>query len=350
MGKAKSKNRHLPPRMIQPAGRRSYYYLGPPRGPEKKRLCIPLGADYILALLKYREIECQPDDVQTVRQMLDTALILMKPDLKPRSFVEFERAARTLGPAFAGHSFDSVTPQMIAIYLERRSAKVAANREIAFFSTAWDLARRRGWTNLPNPTAGIRRNPERKRKRIASADELRALLYGSDGTQKNCVEADMVGLSLMTAIRVSDMLSLTVSQADPKTNPQGLTVRPQKTDTSTEVQLCFQWTDELRGLVERCVQRARSAGSKHLFFASRGRRRTQPFTVNSFQTKWHRYFVSCSVEGLTWHDLRRTALNSKKRLEGSDAAQILAGHASITTTERYLVGVGETLVTPLALP
>lgn len=334
MGRTRSKNKHLPPRMQMKRGR--FYWTPFVQG---KVVWRPLGDDYAQALLKWRELEGINEGAATVPQMLERALGVLAESIKTGTFREYSRAMHNLRGAFEGFTLVDVEPRHIAQYLETRTAKVSANREIVFFSRAWEVARRRGWTNLPNPCAGIKRNKERSRKRAASQEEIRALLSRDEPL------TDMVELSLMTAIRESDLLNLTVRAIE----PEGLRIKPRKTDESTEAELLFRWTPELRAVLDRAKARRRRVGSLYLFPVRCRGRAGQPYTVNTFQNVWRRYFARCGVSGLTWHDLRRTALQMREAEAGKDAAQKLAAHASVTTTEGYLAGVGAAVVEPVRL-
>ena len=313
-----------------------YYYTPYVSG---KVVWTPLGDDFAAALLRWKELEGINDGAETVYKLLERALGSLVHRVKPRTFQEFSRALHNLKGAFEGFTPQDVEPRHIGAYLEARTAKVSANREIAFFSTAWEIGRRAGWINLPNPCLGIKRNPEKSRKRVARPEEIAALL-GRDEPL-----TDMVELTLMTAARESDMLSLTWRSFE----TDGLRIKPQKTETSTEAELLFRWTPELRSLVERIKGRRSRVGSVYVFPVKRRDRAGQAYTVNSFQNVWRRYFQRCEVEGLTWHDLRRTALNLREKAEGKESAQRLAAHASVTTTEGYLANVGAVEVAPNVL-
>lgn len=334
MGRTRTKDKHLPPRM-QMKGRR-YYWTPYVNG---KVVWKPLGDDYVQALMRWRECEGLSEGAATVPQMLDNALVVLAERLKPATFREYTRAANNLKPAFEGFTPADVEPRHVAQYLETRTARVSANREIAFLSTCWEIARRRGWIKLPNPCDGIRRNKERSRKNTAKPDDVRALLARDEPL------TDMVELSLMTAIRESDLLNLTMRAIE----PEGLRIKPAKTDESTEAELLFKWTPELRAVLDRARARRRRVGSIYLFPVRCRSRAGQPYTVNTFQNVWRRYFARCGVVGLTWHDLRRTALQMRKNESGLEAAQTLAAHSSITTTEGYTSGVGAAVVEPVRL-
>lgn len=338
MGRNRKANKHLPPRMQMKGGR---YYWTP--FIEGKLQWHPLGSDYVQALLKWRELEGLNEGAATVSQLIDNALGVLAEKVKPSTFKEFTRAANNLKPPMEGMRPSDLTPHEIAKYLETRSAKVSANREIAFLSIAWELARRRGWINLPNPCTGVKRNREQSRKRVAKPAEIAALLSLDEPV------TDMVELTLMTALRESDMLNLTLHAIEDK----GLRVKPRKTEGSTEAELFFPWAvpggQELRAVIDRAKARRRRVGSVYLFPVTRRDRAGQAYTVNSFQNVWRRYYERCGVSDLTWHDLRRTALQLREREMGKEAAQKLAAHASITTTEGYLGGVGAVEVAPVRL-
>lgn len=338
MGRLRTKNRHLPPRMQLKGGR--YYWTPYVDGKLKWQ---PLGDDYVKAMLKWRELEGINEGAATLGQLLDRALGVMADEIGAGTFREFTRALNRLKAAFEGFTPSDVTPQHIAQYLETRKAKVSANREVAFFSAAWEIARRRGWINLPNPATGVRRNAEKKRKRVAKPDEIAALLSADERL------TDMVEITLMTAIRESDLLNLTLHAVE----RGGLRIKPRKTEASSEAELFFPWaTDggaQLRAVIERAKSRRRKVSSIYLFPVTKRERAGQPYTVNTFQGVWRRYFERCGVSGLTWHDLRRTALNLRQRESGKEAAQALAAHSSITTTEGYLSGVGAVEVAPVVL-
>jgi integrase len=334
VGRNRKKDKHLPPRMQMKRGR--YYWTPYVDGKLKWR---PLGGDYVQAMLQWRDLEGMAEGAASLAQLLERALGLMASQVKPATFKECARACSNLKLGFESFTPADVTPQHIGQYLETRSAKVSANREIAFLSTAWEIARRRGWINLSNPCSGVRRNKERKRKRVATPLEIEALL------SQECALADMVELTLMTALRESDMLNITLHALE----ATGLRVKPRKTDESTEAELLFLWDSDLRAVIDRSKGRRRRVGSLYLFPVTRGKRAGQAYTVNSFQNVWRRYFTAAGVTGLTWHDLRRTALQMREKEEGKDGAQRLAAHASVVTTEGYLQGVGATEVRPVHL-
>ncbi len=342
MGCHKTTDKHLPPRMRLKDGR--YYYRG---FANNKEISKPLGDDYARALLQWRDLEGLTEDADTVPRMLENALAIMTPDLKPSTHREFTRACTRLKKAFEGFAPGDVEPVHISEYLEKRTddngnpARVAANREISFFSAAWEIGRRRGWHRFPNPALGIKRNKEKKRKRLATAGEMKALLF-HEGARRDDVIADMIELTLMIGIRQGDILHLTRSQLE----DDGIRIKPRKTADSTELEQLFSWTPAMRLCIERAKARRRRVGSMYLFPVQHRKRAGQPYSSPSFYKQWRPYFTACGVTGLTWHDLRRTALKLHELAHGKAAAQKFGGHASVTTTEGYIEGVGAAVIPP----
>lgn len=340
MPRHKQRDKHLPPRMRKHG--RFHYHVSCAGGRE---VWTPLGDDYVQALLKWRSLEGLCEGAETVAQMLDNALAEMIPSLKPGSVREYTRNCNTLKPAFKDFMPADVRPVHISQYLAKRSSKVSANREITFFQAAWNVARRKGWLDLPNPCAGIERNQERDRKRTAKPHEVRALLFDKKGKRRDCVEADAVEFALMTGVREADQLHLAKHQIE----PSGIRFKPRKTDASTEAEIFFPWNAALDACVKRLLARRRRVGSIYLLPVQRGKRAGQPYSAPSWHKVWRAYFTECGVEGLTWNDLRRTALNRRKKESGSDAAKDMGAHGSVTTTEMYLTNTGATEVPPLKI-
>ncbi|MDD0930508.1 integrase, partial [Xylella fastidiosa subsp. multiplex] len=88
-------------------------------------------------------------------------------------------------------------------YLDWRTSKVSANREVALFSHLWNWARSKGITDLPNPCGGIRRNKERGRDVYIDDTTYRAVYQAADQTLR-----DAMDLAYLTGQRVSDVVNM----------------------------------------------------------------------------------------------------------------------------------------------
>src|SRR5690348_10025954 len=116
MGRHKTTDKHLPPRMRKIGN--GYYYRGFANG---KDVSKPLGDDYARALLQWRDLEGLAEGAETVPLMLENALAIMTPDLKPSTHKEFTRALTRLKKAFEGFTPIDVEPVHITEYLEKRT-------------------------------------------------------------------------------------------------------------------------------------------------------------------------------------------------------------------------------------
>ncbi|MNF60912.1 hypothetical protein D3C81_1905590 [compost metagenome] len=74
-----------------------------------------------------------------------------------------EHCSARLSQPIANRVQAAVTPQTIAQYRDKRSAKVRANREISLLSHIYNIAREWGITIKENPAAGVRKNKETPR-------------------------------------------------------------------------------------------------------------------------------------------------------------------------------------------
>jgi len=94
--------------------------------------------------------------------------------------------------------------------------------------------------------------------------------------------------------------------------------------------------------VDRARRLRRRVGSLYLFANRRG----QQYTTSGFDSIWKSLLRRAGVTGLTFHDLRRWAINEAQRKGGLDYVQAIGAHKSRQATEGYLVP-GEIVVRPL---
>ncbi len=326
MGRHKSRNRHLPPRMVLKAGR--YFWRGRVGG---KEVSQPLGDDYVRALLKWREIEGLQDGCDTVADMLD-AFIAAMPTTNAGTLKEYTRASARLKSAFKGFGAMEVLPKHIAQYLRSHDKPVTANREIAVLSRAFSTAINAGRFDGQNPCLGVDRNKEKKRKRIATLAEIELLQRGEGPIPIMCE------MAMLTGLRESDLRMLRLDAfAD-----IGLTVTPRKTSESTNATVEWSWTPALKACLAKAKLLRRRVGSVYVFAGKDG----QPMSVNAFQSAWRRHRAKSGCPDLRFHDLRRTAINLAKAEGGTDYAMQFAAHSSVSTTEGYLAQVAVRKVRP----
>ena len=325
MGRHKTRNKHLPPRMRQIKGR--YYWVGYRDG---KRPSIPLGDDYTVALLRWREIEGLSDSAATVAAIIDR--YLARAEVAPVTRAGYIEQSVPLKRFFEGARPEDVRTRHLRQYLNSRP-RTAGARELALFSAAWNHARETGLIDLPNPREGIRIKGARKATRTAAATQQTSLTQGSSQMAVICE------LAFLTGLRQTDLRLLRLDAID---DTRGLVVTPSKTQNRTGATVIFEWTPALRACIARAKLLRRRVGSLYVFPNRKG----QPYTVDGFQTMWSKHRAACGVSGLAFRDIRRTVLKQQQEEHGLEAAQKMGAHGSVTTTERYTRNAGPVTVKP----
>jgi hypothetical protein len=171
-------NTGLPPRMSARRLKRAthYYYRTATGG------AIPLGPDLAAAKVKWSQLEqagaILPDDAWlTVSARYQRDGLAGK---APKTVREYTAALKRLDTAFRGARLRDIRPMHISQYLDRRSAPVAANREIAVLSAVYNWSRARGITDHPNPAAGIARRSAPAREVYVTDAQFRAVRDHAD--------------------------------------------------------------------------------------------------------------------------------------------------------------------------
>ena len=195
MGRQKLRNQHLPPRMLFRHG--AYWHT--PRL-EGRQVWVRLSADFGEALRLYYQREQRTLAGSTVHDAIARYEREVLPGKAAKTQYDYRAYLGRLRPIFGDSKLSSVRRSDIAQYLDRRSAKVAANREVACLSSVFRNAIRWGWCE-ENPCLGAPRNTERRRTRLPSEAELAALRVAAK-PQMRC----LLDLELLTGLRKSDLL------------------------------------------------------------------------------------------------------------------------------------------------
>lgn len=201
-------NRDLPPRMLRRKKKLksgkvwvAYYYNQTlPGGGQKE---IPLGGDLDEAKAEWARLErtTVPKSIKRLGDVFDRYEREIIPTKAPKTQRDNLLSLKQLRAAFADAPVDAVTPQVIAQYRDKRTAKVRANREISLLSHIYNIAREWGITNIENPCKGVRKNKETSRDYYAR-DEVWNAVYA-----QACIELrDAMDLAYLMAQRPSDVL------------------------------------------------------------------------------------------------------------------------------------------------
>jgi len=211
----KTSARDLPPRMLRrvrtlKSGKvwEGYYYAG--RDKAGRRIEISLGTDKNEAKRKWAELECchAPTETGMMRFIFDRYERDITPTKAPRTQQDDGRNLLKLRSVFDTVCIDSITPQHIAQYRDRRGTKapVRANREISLLSHVFNMAREWGFTSKENPCRGVRKNKETPRDYYAD-DAVWAAVYAQASNELK----DAMDINYLTGQRPADVLKMRLS-------------------------------------------------------------------------------------------------------------------------------------------
>lgn len=323
---------------------------------EKPRREIPLGTDLVLAVKKWAELEidAKPQHVAitTFKYVGDRYLRDVVPKKAARTQDDNIREYANLLKFFNDPPapIDSIRPTHVHQYLVYRgSAPVRATREKALFSHIWNKAREWGYTDLPNPCAGIKGTASARTVYIE--DDVYAAVYEA----ANQPLRDAMDLAYLVGQRPADVLGM----AETDIRDGAIEVDQGKTGQKLRIEI----KGELKALVERMAeakkQRSQELAAKKksavyslaLICTENGRALTGSAMRQRLDHARDRAAkkhpeLSEAILGFQFRDLRAKAGTDKAESEGVYQAQRQLGHKSVTTTETYVRNRRGTKVDP----
>lgn len=312
MGRRKTVNTTLPPRMVarkMARGRVLYYY----QKPDKSK--IPLGDDLNIARMKWAELENnQSTGVHTFKAIAERYRRDIIPTKSTKTQKEQNPQLDRLIAVFGQAQIDDIKPQHIRQYLDKRTAKIMANREIALLSHLWNTAREWGHTEKANPCTGIRKNKEEARGVYVSDDDFKAVLWAADDALE-----DAMLLAYHTGQRLADVLKMTRNDI----KEGAIWVEQNKTGKKLAIEIQGHFAD----ILEWVLSRPRKATGFYLIQTENGR----PLTYTMLRK---RFDAAREYAGVTFQfrDIRPKAATDSGSLA---EAQALLGHESASTTRKH---------------
>ena len=194
-------------------------------------------------------------------------------DLSPDTVYGYNRIIDiTLVPVFGHMRIIDLRPNHVAQFLERgkqQNRAVAANRDRAVLSSAYEFGLRNGWVDV-NPCRGIRRNKERpSRVYVRHEPYLEAYRRAPSAVQ------NLMHIGYLTGLRLSDLVRI---RKDWITN-SGIYIAESKTGHRRLIKM----TPYLRRAIDRALESSPES-SPLLLVANR----SQPWTKWSVQSAWKR--------------------------------------------------------------
>lgn len=310
----------------------TFYYYDHGGKPRKE---TPLGSDYGLAIKRWAEIEhasaLPAPAILTFKHVAQAYMVAAE-----AGHLERPKAARTLADnrkeltkllAFFDDPpapLEAIKPINVRQYLTWRgqTAKIRANREKALLSHIWNFARDKGYTDLPNPCAGIKGFKEAGRDVYVEEDA-----YAAIWQQADAVLRDAMDLAYLTGQRPADVMRM--SESDVREGALHVTQGKGKAKLRIEI------VGELAAVLERA--RARRRGHKVISTRLVVNEHGRPIGVNALSRRWAKACAAAKVEGLQFRDLRAKAGTDKAESAGDiRQAQKQLGHSNVTMTEHYV--------------
>lgn len=342
MGRRRKHNPlNLPPRVYAKHGA---FYFHHPGGRWEH-----LGTDVEAAKRRAGQIaHTQGDGYGTVAYWLDQFLAhcqarVRAKDLAQRTLEDYTRDAVPL-KAFFGPMYPiGVEAPHVADYLDTNlqlGRAVRANREKAALSAMFSWLIRTGQAGVKlNPCAGVRRNKETKRERYVEDDEMHATLR--DAPVQVWALAELVYRTLQ---RPEDIITWTPRHITERRDASGQLVRIIRTrQAKTGAQVDIEVTPQIEAVLARLkVADVKTDGKVVTGMTIIHRRDGRPYTYDGLCAMLKRRQAAVRAAGGTmaswgYYDMKgKGATDMWLAGVPLEQIQLLCGHDSVTTTERYV--------------
>lgn len=320
----------MPPR-IRAKGGRFYYDTQ-----AKPRKWIPLGADYAQALVKWAELEGRgftASTAPTVRMAAERYRREVIPTKAPRTQADNEVELRHLLAVFGDAPLAGIKPTHIRGYLDARGAKAKtrANREKALLSHIFNKAREWGYTDSPNPCAGVRGFSEPGRDRYIEGDEYRSVYVEACVPLRNAMD-----LAYLAGQRPADTMKATAADV----RDGALHVTQGKTGKRLRIALVGDFGRLVESLMPRpsrgrvvSLHLVRDEDEQYITYGAMSQRfRKARQTAQEAARDAGNAALASALASFQFRDLRAKAASDAGDLAH---AQRLLGHASRDMTEHY---------------
>lgn len=212
---------------------------------------------------------------------------------------------------FGAERPENIRPTHVAQYLDKRTAKIAANREKAFLSHVFSMAMRWGVVDW-NPCRGVHRNPERPRERYPEDWEVEAVgKHLSPPWAVRCIR-----LAYLVAQNPGDVLRSTKQQLQ----AGGVFYRRGKTGQK----ILVEWSPALSETVRDCLEHAGDL----LLFCRKVKGQERPYTNWALSSAWQRAMKAALKAGDLLEPFQLRDLRPKSGTDAPDK-EILANTEAV---------------------
>lgn len=306
-------------------GRVLTYYVYDMRGTGQKD--VRLGSDYSYALEKWQQLSQHiPLSVGRLQEAIDRWRAEVLPGYaSDNTRAQYRSYLKNIEAAFGLMAWHEVELHTLQLYLDKRSAKVSANRELSVLAVVWGQARKWGMTKEEYPARGLSKfkNKEQPRQ-VEVTDGMFEAVYA----HADRVLRDAMDIATATGMRITDVRTILMP-----TNGM-LRFRASKTGKWAEFEVSQ--SPVLSAMVER--REAMKAHCVMLLTTDKGRQVSEWMLCESrwnlakqAAIKAHPHLAG-ELSGLYLRDLRKRAADLADDME---SASKLLQHSSTKMTENH---------------
>jgi integrase len=314
----------------------AYYHVAKIDGKVK---WTALGTDRVEALRKWADLEkCPvPPETGTFNAVADLYMQWLEEEAKTgrnsrRTYDDRMGYLKTqLRPVFGAKPFEAITSLTVRTYLDKRTAKISAKKEMRFLSVLWNWAKERGHVKLANPVAGVRMPKESGRDIEVQPHEYWLVWECGDQMVKDVLE-----LAARLGTRPQEVFDLKWKDVDLRGETAIVRVWQNKVSGWRTVEA----DDGLRAVLER-LRGVREQPQGYVLTDAKG---AQLRTTGAFRYRFDKARNMAELEAkkrgveiqrFQHRDIRPMAGISTLQSEGMDAARRLLGHTTERMTADY---------------
>lgn len=332
----KAENQGLPKRWRHTHG--GYYYQVPP-GQEAAwdgKKTFRLGGTLPEAYGVWAKRLENQDDIRTVAALLDRYALQVIPTKGITTQTQNQSALKNVRSAFGAFTLLDIKPRHIYQYVDGRTAKTSARREMELLSHAFTKAVEWGFIDRHPFRGEVRMEGEKAGDRYVEDWEIVECLSLVPRRKSGSVLAAQayIRLKLLTGLRRGDMLRLTMSDL----KEDGIHVQPRKTKWTTGKKIIIGRSAEVDAAIA-LAKAARPVKLSPFLFCNRNGAcyfNEKTGRAGGWESLWSNFVERVMSETkvtvrFTEHDLRAKCASDASTLE--HARQLLA-HADGKITER----------------
>lgn len=175
---------------------------------------VPLGNDYAKAIEQWDALfHYKPRVRGTLQEAFDRWRSEKLPAYTKETRRVYTQQLRTIEKVFGPATWSGVEFTDLCAYLDKRSAKTQANRELAVLSIVWNQARKWGLTKLPWPAAGMEKSRWKNKetpRRVPVTDQVFDAIYAEgEPMLRDCMD-----LASATSMRLTDCRTVAMPSGD----------------------------------------------------------------------------------------------------------------------------------------